>query len=365
MTKRDTRLTATPRASSRLISSRIWAWMVTSSAVVGSSAISRAGWAGERHRDHDPLAHAAVELVRELAGARGPGSAMPTRDYQLHRRPRGRLAAASMTRWISRGAVSCSPAGEHGLRLVVIGDWKSWPISGAAETRAARRRGAPRRSRRRRRARPPSTRAAGTPSRRQIASAETRLARAASRRRARPSRPCGRSTTRRPPRGRLRLGMELGAETPDVEEDLHQAASLPHRPRRSAGAPAGSAPRHPAGRCGTYRSPASGPIRALAGTTRALRRRAVGEALGVDRPRPASGCGRRPPRPRRQALLDVARLEAAARGGRAHTPARQSACSSSRTDSALAPVGARLLRLAPARRAQQVWTWWPNSWAIT
>jgi hypothetical protein len=36
---------------------------VTSSAVVGSSAIS-SRLAGERHRDHDALAHAAGELVR-------------------------------------------------------------------------------------------------------------------------------------------------------------------------------------------------------------------------------------------------------------------------------------------------------------
>jgi hypothetical protein len=39
--------------------SRICAWIVTSSAVVGSSAISSAGLAGQRHGDHHPLAHAA------------------------------------------------------------------------------------------------------------------------------------------------------------------------------------------------------------------------------------------------------------------------------------------------------------------
>ena len=47
-------------------SSMIWAWVVTSSAVVASSAISSFGPAGERHRDHDPLPHAAGELVRVL-----------------------------------------------------------------------------------------------------------------------------------------------------------------------------------------------------------------------------------------------------------------------------------------------------------
>ena len=44
--------------------SRICAWMVTSSAVVGSSAIRMPGIAGERHGDHDALAHAAGKLVR-------------------------------------------------------------------------------------------------------------------------------------------------------------------------------------------------------------------------------------------------------------------------------------------------------------
>ena len=48
-------------ASSR---ARICAWIVTSSAVVGSSAIRSLRPAGERHRDHRPLALAARELVR-------------------------------------------------------------------------------------------------------------------------------------------------------------------------------------------------------------------------------------------------------------------------------------------------------------
>ena len=46
------------------IRSRIWAWMVTSSAVVGSSAMSSSGLAGERHGDHHALRHAARHLVR-------------------------------------------------------------------------------------------------------------------------------------------------------------------------------------------------------------------------------------------------------------------------------------------------------------
>ena len=45
--------------------SRICAWMVTSSAVVGSSAMISVRVVGDRDRDHRPLAHAAGELVRE------------------------------------------------------------------------------------------------------------------------------------------------------------------------------------------------------------------------------------------------------------------------------------------------------------
>ena len=43
--------------------------MVTSSAVVGSSAISSFGLQDERHRDHHALAHAAGELVRIVVHA--------------------------------------------------------------------------------------------------------------------------------------------------------------------------------------------------------------------------------------------------------------------------------------------------------
>ena len=64
------RMMAVPSsARSVRISSRICAWMVTSSAVVGSSAISSCGIAGERHGDHHALAHAAGELVRILERA--------------------------------------------------------------------------------------------------------------------------------------------------------------------------------------------------------------------------------------------------------------------------------------------------------
>ena len=59
----------------RSSTSRTCAWIVTSSAVVGSSAMSSVGLVGDRHRDHRPLAHAAGELVRVLLApaARGSG----------------------------------------------------------------------------------------------------------------------------------------------------------------------------------------------------------------------------------------------------------------------------------------------------
>src|ERR1700677_5384182 len=58
------RMMAVPNSSWRVfIRSRICACTVTSSAVVGSSAISTLA-ARQGHGDHHPLAHAARELVR-------------------------------------------------------------------------------------------------------------------------------------------------------------------------------------------------------------------------------------------------------------------------------------------------------------
>ena len=62
------------RAWMSLMRSRICAWVVTSSAVVGSSAISRPAHERQRHGDHDALALAAGELVgigmNQLIGVR-------------------------------------------------------------------------------------------------------------------------------------------------------------------------------------------------------------------------------------------------------------------------------------------------------
>ncbi|MHC2236739.1 hypothetical protein ACVI8L_005078 [Bradyrhizobium diazoefficiens] len=66
--------------------------MVTSSAVVGSSAIRKSRLAGQRHRDHHALAHAAGEAVRMLVEARfrgGDADAIEQPDgLGLGRRPR-------------------------------------------------------------------------------------------------------------------------------------------------------------------------------------------------------------------------------------------------------------------------------------
>ena len=81
-----TKITAMPvRACSVRSRSRICACTVTSSAVVGSSAMSSRGSHDERHRDHRPLAHAARELVRVVARGGARGSGMPTSVEQLDR----------------------------------------------------------------------------------------------------------------------------------------------------------------------------------------------------------------------------------------------------------------------------------------
>ena len=75
------------------MSSRICACTVTSSAVVGSSAISRSGPHSSRHRDHHALAHAAGQFVRIL-----PHAALRLGDaHQLqHRRSRGARASRAV-----------------------------------------------------------------------------------------------------------------------------------------------------------------------------------------------------------------------------------------------------------------------------
>ena len=125
------------RSRSSRSRSRICAWMVTSRAVVGSSAMSSRGLAGERHRDHHPLPHAAGELVRVVV--QPPlGGGMPTRS------------SSSIARWPGglAGRPRCAGAAPRrsGGRSVktglseVIGSWKIVAISRPRTTAASARR---------------------------------------------------------------------------------------------------------------------------------------------------------------------------------------------------------------------------------
>ena len=90
----------------------ICAWIVTSSAVVASSAISRRGLQGEGDGDHHPLAHAAGELVRIGAKAffrRGNAD----RLQQLYR---AALRGRSVELLVAAQHFGDLPAnGEHGI----------------------------------------------------------------------------------------------------------------------------------------------------------------------------------------------------------------------------------------------------------
>ena len=118
---------AEPRAGAPSAGVRICACTVTSSAVVGSSAIKQVGLVGQRHRDHHALALAAGQLVRiareprlRLRGCR-PGSAASS--VRAARGLAGQAADASSR--ISPICVSivCSGLSE------VIGSWKMMVMS--------------------------------------------------------------------------------------------------------------------------------------------------------------------------------------------------------------------------------------------
>ncbi len=98
---------------SRPISARICAWIVTSSAVVGSSAISRRRVAGHRERDHHALAHAARQLVRILVDPLRGGRDLDQFEHPLRMgvaQPCGRASGAaapirrSARRWSAPGS---------------------------------------------------------------------------------------------------------------------------------------------------------------------------------------------------------------------------------------------------------------------
>jgi hypothetical protein len=84
----------------------ICAWIETSRAVVGSSAMISLGSAQSAKRDHHPLAHAARELVRI-----GAEALLRTRDADLAQeldRPFAGLRS-SRSRWVWMVSISCWP----------------------------------------------------------------------------------------------------------------------------------------------------------------------------------------------------------------------------------------------------------------
>ena len=114
-------MTATPSRRERsFISSRICAWMVTSSAVVGSSAIRSLGLQAS------PMAiitrwRMPPESWWGYWLSRLSGSVMPTSVSSSIARARD--FASSMPRWMVSGSVICSPILSTGLSEV-IGSWK-------------------------------------------------------------------------------------------------------------------------------------------------------------------------------------------------------------------------------------------------
>ena len=90
----------------------ICASKVASSAVVGSSAISRAGLGQQRHGDGDALAHAAGELDADTGSRRRSGSGMPHPAQHLDGAGAlGRLAAAAPVLDVHH----LPPDGQHGI----------------------------------------------------------------------------------------------------------------------------------------------------------------------------------------------------------------------------------------------------------
>ena len=112
------------RARQLFISSRICAWMVTSSAVVGSSAMISLGLQASADGDHHPLAHAAGKLMRILLqAALGVGDA-----DQFQQLERGRAPSRVHALVLLERSVIWRPMVSTGLSEV-IGSWNTMPMS--------------------------------------------------------------------------------------------------------------------------------------------------------------------------------------------------------------------------------------------
>ena len=154
------KISAMPRLApaGRRSRSRICAWTVTSSAVVGSSAISRRRAVGDRHRDHDALAHAAGELVR--IGVEPPLRDRRCRRGGTARAPRRARPRAESRRCARIASATCVADAVHRIEAAhrVLEDHRDARrrAAGAARPRRARSRSAPVEP-----AAPATTRAAG------------------------------------------------------------------------------------------------------------------------------------------------------------------------------------------------------------
>src|SRR5437870_3581039 len=162
---------ATPKRRERsFMSSRIWAWIVTSSAVVGSSA-----------RISEGLHATAIAIIIRCRmpplnwcgywARRRSGSGIPTMPSSSA--ARRRASAGVIPRWISSPSVSWRPIERTGLSEV-IGSWNTMPIS-RPRTRRISSSESFRMSRPLKRTRPPTIRPAGPATRRMMLSALTLL----------------------------------------------------------------------------------------------------------------------------------------------------------------------------------------------
>ena len=103
---------------------RIWSWIVTSSAVVGSSASSSFGSAASAMRDHRALPHAAGEFVRVTR--RDAAARRECRPGPAVRSARARAARPRKPRCSARFSSICRPIGQHRVRARSSAPGRSW-----------------------------------------------------------------------------------------------------------------------------------------------------------------------------------------------------------------------------------------------